>query len=42
MPDYPATAKRTLQDNGSWLACLRKHNVELVRTGHRAHRRPTA
>ena len=22
MPDYPATAKRTLQDNGSWLACL--------------------
>jgi 4-hydroxyacetophenone monooxygenase len=32
MPDYPATAKRTLQDNGSWLACLRKPNVELVRT----------
>jgi 4-hydroxyacetophenone monooxygenase len=33
MPDYPATGKRTLQDNGSWLACLRKANVELVRTG---------
>src|SRR5690606_29865245 len=32
LPDYPATAKRTLQDNGSWLACLRKPNVELVRT----------
>jgi 4-hydroxyacetophenone monooxygenase len=33
LPDYPATAKRTLQDNGSWLQCLRKPNVELVRTG---------
>jgi 4-hydroxyacetophenone monooxygenase len=33
MPDYPATAKRMLQDNGSWLACLKKPNVELVRTG---------
>jgi 4-hydroxyacetophenone monooxygenase len=32
-PDYPATGKRTLQDDGSWLACLRKPNVELVRTG---------
>lgn len=32
LPDYPATAKRTLQDNGSWLACLKKDNVELVRT----------
>jgi 4-hydroxyacetophenone monooxygenase len=31
-PDYPATGKRTLQDNGSWLACLKKENVELVRT----------
>ena len=31
-PNYPATAKRTLQDNGSWLACLKKDNVELVRT----------
>ena len=33
MPDYPPTAKRMLQDNGSWLACLRKENVELVRMG---------
>ena len=32
MPDYPATAKRTLQDNGVWLSCLKKPNVELVRT----------
>jgi len=32
LPDYPPTAKRMLQDNGSWLACLRKDNVELVRT----------
>lgn len=33
MPDYPATGKRTLQDNGSWLAALRRDNVELVRAG---------
>jgi 4-hydroxyacetophenone monooxygenase len=32
LPDYPATGKRTLQDNGSWLRTLRRHNVELVRT----------
>jgi 4-hydroxyacetophenone monooxygenase len=32
IPEYPVTAKRMLQDNGSWLACLRKDNVELVRT----------
>ena len=32
-PTIPPTAKRMLQDNGSWLACLRKDNVELVRTG---------
>ena len=31
-PDYPVTGKRTLQDNGSWLAALKKPNVELVRT----------
>ena len=31
VPDYPATGKRTLQDNGSWLSCLKKDNVELVR-----------
>jgi 4-hydroxyacetophenone monooxygenase len=33
MPDYPPSAKRMLQDNGSWLACLKKGNVDLVRTG---------
>ena len=32
IPDYPATAKRTLQDNGSYLSCLTRENVELVRT----------
>lgn len=32
LPDYPATGKRTLQDNGSWLATLRRDNVDLVRT----------
>jgi 4-hydroxyacetophenone monooxygenase len=32
MPDYPATGKRTLQDNGSWLRTLQRNNVELVRT----------
>lgn len=32
LPDYPATGKRTLQDNGTWLATLRRNNVELVRT----------
>jgi 4-hydroxyacetophenone monooxygenase len=33
VPDYPATGKRTLQDNGSWLCTLTRDNVELVRTG---------
>jgi 4-hydroxyacetophenone monooxygenase len=33
VPDYPATGKRTLQDNGSWLKTLTRDNVELVRTG---------
>ena len=32
LPPYPPSAKRMLQDNGSWLACLKKPNVELVRT----------
>ena len=32
LPDYPATGKRTLQDNGSWLRTLTRDNVELVRT----------
>jgi len=31
VPDYPPTAKRTLQDNGSWLSALRRDDVELVR-----------
>ena len=31
LPDYPATGKRTLQDNGSWLNTLKRDNVELVR-----------
>jgi len=31
VPDYPATGKRTLQDNGSWLRTLRRPDVELVR-----------
>lgn len=31
IPDYPATGKRTLQDNGSWLQTLQRENVELVR-----------
>jgi 4-hydroxyacetophenone monooxygenase len=33
IPDYPATGKRTLQDNGSWLRTLTRDNVDLVRTG---------
>jgi 4-hydroxyacetophenone monooxygenase len=33
IPQYPSSAKRMLQDNGSWLACLKKSNVELVQTG---------
>jgi 4-hydroxyacetophenone monooxygenase len=32
LPDYPATGKRTLQDNGSWIRTLRRDDVELVRT----------
>ncbi len=31
VPDYPATGKRTLQDNGSWLATLKRPDVDLVR-----------
>ena len=33
VPTYPPTAKRTLQDNGSWLTCLTRDNVDLVRAG---------
>jgi len=32
IPDYPATGKRTLQDNGSWLRTLTRDDVALVRT----------
>jgi 4-hydroxyacetophenone monooxygenase len=31
VPDYPSTAKRTLQDNGSWLGALTRDDVELIR-----------
>lgn len=30
LPQYPPLAKRTLQDNGSWLAALQRDNVRLV------------
>ena len=33
IPHYPPSAKRMLQDNGSWLTCLKKPNVRLVRAG---------
>lgn len=33
VPDYPATGKRTLQDNGSWLRTLTRSDVELITTG---------
>ena len=33
VPDYPATGKRILQDDGTWLRTLQRPNVELVRTG---------
>jgi 4-hydroxyacetophenone monooxygenase len=32
VPDYPATGKRTLQDNGSWLRTLTREDVDLIRT----------
>ncbi|ONH62133.1 4-hydroxyacetophenone monooxygenase [Frankia sp. CcI49] len=31
VPDYPLMGKRLLQDDGSWLRCLRRDNVDLVR-----------
>lgn len=30
-PDYPPMSKRMLQDNGSWLRCLARPHVDLVR-----------
>ncbi len=35
VPSYPPFGKRMLQDNGSWLAALKRPNVELVTTGIR-------
>jgi hypothetical protein len=32
LPDYPATGKRTLQDDGTRLRTLKRENVELVCT----------
>jgi 4-hydroxyacetophenone monooxygenase len=32
IPSYPAGGKRMLQDNGSWLNCLKRPDVELVNT----------
>jgi 4-hydroxyacetophenone monooxygenase len=32
VPDYPATGKRILQDDGTWLRCLQRPGTELVRT----------
>ena len=32
IPNYPAAGKRMLQDNGSWLNCLKRPDVDLVRT----------
>jgi 4-hydroxyacetophenone monooxygenase len=32
IPHYPAAGKRMLQDNGSWLNCLKRPDVDLVRT----------
>jgi 4-hydroxyacetophenone monooxygenase len=32
IPNYPAAGKRMLQDNGSWLNCLKRPDVELVPT----------
>jgi 4-hydroxyacetophenone monooxygenase len=35
VPDYPPFGKRILQDDGTWLAALRRENVELVTAGIR-------
>ena len=35
IPDYVPLAKRTLQDNGSWLAALKRDNVDLITSGIR-------
>jgi 4-hydroxyacetophenone monooxygenase len=33
VPRYPPFGKRMLQDNGSWLAALKRDNVELITSG---------
>ena len=33
LPDYPPMGRRTLQDNGSWLAALKRDNVDLQTQG---------
>ncbi len=33
LPDYPPLGRRTLQDNGSWLAALQRDNVSLLKIG---------
>lgn len=33
LPDYPPMARRTLQDNGSWLAALKQDTVSLEKQG---------
>lgn len=33
LPDYPPMGRRTLQDNGSWLAALKRDNVQLEKQG---------
>ena len=33
LPDYPPMGRRTLQDNGSWLAALQRNNVQLQAQG---------
>ena len=38
MPDYPATGKRMLQDDGSWLACPAAAQRRARAHRHRAHR----
>jgi 4-hydroxyacetophenone monooxygenase len=35
IPSYPPFGKRMLQDNGSWLAALRRDNTELITSGIR-------
>ena len=38
VPDYPATGKRTLQDNGAWLGALCRGQRRPGADGHRPHR----